>query len=254
MSGIISKKYYDGELDAAPWFSGIVREFVETEMNSAGRHYHTMKHVRDLVSHFVVDVQYDICDAMKIDGPLIAELTPLVRELFPHAVTHDLTYSHLSTNEQVRVFEALADIVLPAVAFHDIVYDPTKNDNEEASARIAFMYLPSELPIEAIQNCILATKTHEANTVAEKIMCDIDMQILSSMWPNYLKYARQIRQEYIHVPFDAYVEGRKGFLEKLDGQPIYHLKLRLCDEEKAQANITREIELLKTKPREFLLV
>jgi predicted metal-dependent HD superfamily phosphohydrolase len=233
MRRLLSQKYalsheYGG-LGACDWFTGDFKDWVISEMNSVGRHYHTMAHVESLASHFTADVQCDMLDGMFND---------------------DL--GHPPTEAD---FNALADIVLPAIVFHDIVYDPTRNDNEERSARIAFARLPAALPLAEIQECIMATKTHKADSLAAKIMCDIDMQVLSKPWFWYLEYARQIRREYIHVPFQDYVRGRSQFLDSVAGKPIYHFPdMSLIDEEQAQYNVRRELELLASQPRNLLLV
>jgi predicted metal-dependent HD superfamily phosphohydrolase len=224
---------YDRDLEycglaATSWFHGTLRDHIISEMNAEGRYYHTFKHCLSLASHFTVDVNRDIAED-KIPG------------VGPQAGWMDGDW------------DELADIVMPAICFHDIVYDAARGDNEERSAHQAFLYLPAGLFIDQIQNAILATKTHEAKSFAEKVMCDIDMQILAAHWPTYLKYARDVRREYIHVPFDAYVTGRSQFLDKTLGKPIFNLPLTLCNEESARYNIERELYHLKHQPKEFLL-
>lgn len=203
-------------LAATDWFKGSLQEYIIGEMNAEGRFYHTMEHIYSLCSHFIGDIAPNFL---------------------------------LETD-----FDEVAEVILPAIAFHDIVYDPTRSDNEELSSAKAFLYLPPNLPIEEIQRCIMATKTHKAQTVTEKIMCDIDMQILSTWWPTYLEYARNIRREYIHVPIDDYVKGRSDFIRKLlHSGSIYHLELTLCSEQGARANLARELANLEERPLDFLL-
>ena len=64
---------------------------------------------------------------------------------------------------------------------------------------------------------------------------------------DYLLYASQIRQEYIHYPHEGYCSGRATVLKKFLEHPRIYASERFYNEreEKARANIQAEIVLLE---------
>lgn len=115
-----------------------------------------------------------------------------------------------------------------ALLWHDVVYDPTRRDNEEASAERARREL-AEAGVDAaecdeVARLILLTKGHR---VAEgdrlgALLVSIDLSILGSGPDRYRAYAAAIRREYAHVPEEAYRAGRAAVLESLlAADPLY---------------------------------
>lgn len=113
-------------------------------------------------------------------------------------------------------FNAALDISIFA---HDIIYDPraNKGDNERMSANIAFDFgvrlgFPREVS-EITHRLTLAT-THDfvPKKIEEQIMVDIDLSLLAIPWSDFVKNSEEIRQEYKHVPTEAFNIGRKAFL------------------------------------------
>jgi predicted metal-dependent HD superfamily phosphohydrolase len=107
--------------------------------------------------------------------------------------------------------------ILFALFYHDIVYKPTSNLNEEKSAELAEARL-SEIayPEQQIKKCkraILATKTHIESTDSDiNYFTDADLCILGQSWENYSTYARNVRKEYSIYPDFIYNRGRKKVL------------------------------------------
>jgi len=68
-----------------------------------------------------------------------------------------------------------------------------------------------------------------------------------SLPPDYLLYASQIRQEYIHYPHESYCSGRAAVLKKFLEHPRIFASERFYSERetKARENIQAEIELLE---------
>ena len=107
-----------------------------------------------------------------------------------------------------------------AVLFHDIVYDATRTDNEEASAVVARRWL-SGAEADSVTALILATKAHDlahADPITRTLL-EADLAILWTPSPRlYAFYAAGIRREYTHVPDDVYRTGRAAVLTRLEAQ------------------------------------
>ena len=139
-----------------------------------------------------------------------------------------------------------------AVWFHDAVYDPRRNDNEEESAAYASVALsragalPTLLP--AVERLILATKTHQTppDDTDCQILLDGDLTVLGSSAADYDRYAWAIREEYAWVPEDEYRAGRKKVLEGFSERDRLYYTEALFEthEAVARANLRREIESL----------
>lgn len=111
--------------------------------------------------------------------------------------------------------------VILAIFFHDIIYDPKSNMNEEKSANlfseVLSTYLDKNLVDKVIQY-IIATKEHNVTDSQDedlRIFIDIDMSILGRERDVYAMYAEKIRREYSHVGERAFSSGRSGFLKKI---------------------------------------
>ena len=111
-----------------------------------------------------------------------------------------------------------------AIWFHDAIYQPDRDDNEERSAYVAFDAIEQvggspELIAEVVR-LIRLTATHDPDPADAPgvVISDADLAILGSTREKYVQYAQGIRQEYSHVPQDAYRAGRaqvlRGFLDR----------------------------------------
>lgn len=107
--------------------------------------------------------------------------------------------------------------LLIASLFHDVVYDPMKVDNEEKSADF-FMNCALEKDnsdILDINQMILDTKTHKANTKLSESFNHYDMNIVERDFNSLLEWEKGIHEEYKGYGDDAYKMGRLKFLESL---------------------------------------
>ncbi len=111
--------------------------------------------------------------------------------------------------------EQLALIAL----FHDIVYDPMRNDNEEQSVELFYKYIDytndNIHDIHIIADCILDTKTHEPRSAISSIFSKMDMNIVLQPFIILLEWESGIAKEYSFLPRIEYVEKRCAFLEKM---------------------------------------
>lgn len=144
------------------------------------------------------------------------------------------------------------EVVLFAIFFHDIIYNPLLKNNEEESAQAAEKYLselnyPAE-KITLVSEFILATKTHinTLNNTDLDYFLDFDLYILGTAQETYQAYAQQIRKEYLIYPDTVYKPGRKRLLQHfLEAPAIFHTPVfRKLYEENARKNIQAEMDTL----------
>jgi len=105
-----------------------------------------------------------------------------------------------------------------AIYYHDIVYKPTKNDNEHQSALI-FEKRISETSFTNLRGCmaqIEATKEHKSSNDNDiNILLDLDLSILGKSPKEYKKYYKNIRKEYQIYPNFMYRKGRRKVLKNI---------------------------------------
>ena len=132
------------------------------------------------------------------------------------------TQSHLldlieQINENKSQYQSQKDYdkMILCALFHDCVYDPMRNDNEEKSAEF-FMNCCQEKnqDILDIKQMILDTKTHEATTPLSEKFNELDMNIVERDFNQLLEWEKGIREEY-KAYCDLYKTGRLQFLESL---------------------------------------
>jgi len=165
-----------------------------------------------------------------------------------HTIEHIASLLRLLDEHGHKVIDR--DAMVLAILFHDIVYDPARHDNEEASAdvaaeRLAQLGLPDRLIIK-VRRYILATRHGESvGTIDETdlaLLLDLDLSVLATAPALYRVYALAIRREYAHVPDVLYRSGRRHVLEGFRARErIYRTELHALWEEPARANLAGEI-------------
>lgn len=182
-------------------------------------------------------------------------LDPIIRRYRePHRRYH--TLEHIAEmlaiideqRERLIEYEPLAF----ATWFHDVVYDPRRDDNEVRSAIVARRTMPKLMVSGWITlrtiALIRATKDHVPPDASfdAALFIDADLAILGSAPDRYNRYAADIRHEYSHLSDDDYNTARAAFLERLlSSDRIYrteHLRTRL--EPQARTNLAHELRIL----------
>lgn len=104
-----------------------------------------------------------------------------------------------------------------ASLFHDVVYDPMRNDNEEKSAEFFEQCCvdKSNQDVKEIKQMILDTKTHKANTKLSESFNYYDMSIVERDFDKLLEWEKGIYEEYKGYGKENYKLGRLKFLESL---------------------------------------
>ncbi|SFC94247.1 HD domain-containing protein [Flavobacterium phragmitis] len=175
---------------------------------------------------------------------------------------HNLT--HLK--EMIESFETYRDKlenpneILFSIFYHDFVYSASKKDNELKSAEYAVSIFTDVKPDsfqkpvgftkpnkQLIFDAICATQQHQHNAIGDiNWLIDFDLKILAKDWDDYKIYFEQIRKEYRIYPDFLYKPGRaKALKHFLENEFIFQTdEFRSLYEEKARANIEKEISLL----------
>ena len=155
-----------------------------------------------------------------------------------------------------------------AVWFHDAVYDPARQDNEERSAALASrgtsaLGLPPALGREA-SRLILATRhvgpdepEGAANPSApgvpgEALVRDIDLAVWGGCWARFLRCERRIAREYSGLPLERFRAGRTALLRCFLRRPFLYAtpEFRRRYERRARENLTHALARLeRAKPR-----
>lgn len=127
----------------------------------------------------------------------------------------------LSTVEDLSAADR--NVLTQAIWWHDVVYDPTRSDNEERSAELAETSVAGDIGNE-VGRLIRLTKTHrvEPGDRLGALLVSIDLSILGADRPRYEAYAAAIRREYAHVPDEAYRSGRSDVLRRFMAMPAIY--------------------------------
>ncbi|MBL6448695.1 hypothetical protein JMN32_20450 [Fulvivirga sp. 29W222] len=155
------------------------------------------------------------------DRKLVEELWEEIRTHYTckHRHYHNLDHLHNLLEQLTEVKAQIKnwDVVLFALFYHDLIYNPVKRDNEEKSARWAEKQLKVlNVPKEVVEKCvrqIRATKGHaEAVDGDINLFTDADLSILGCDYTQYKTYKDQVRREYHIYPDMLYKPGRKKVL------------------------------------------
>lgn len=183
--------------------------------------------------------------SQRIFCDLIAAYSTVGR--FYHTIQH--IHYFLETLEGMELVAIDFSVIQLAAWFHDVIYDPKYQDNEEKSAEYAEVALTElSIPLATIarvKTLILSTKTHQSppDDIDCQILLDADLAILGAAESEYKAYSMAIRQEYSWVPEREYRWRRKQVLDKfLQRNRIYYTsELFLALEERARHNLQGEI-------------
>lgn len=212
----------------APDAAHVFDTHIEPRYSEPHRSYHTLSHIEECIRLF---------DSVAVWGMFDPEA---------------FNYLKSGTKRDLLSLEV-------ALWFHDVVYDPTRSDNEEKSAE----YMEDLLERFDVDREILAdaadlinlTKGHEGPLKgrAARYMLDIDLSILGEEPGKYWAFEHGIRQEYSSVPQEVYNPARIAILSKFkklaDTDELYKVKLfRGVRNNQARQNLTHAIAYLRSMP------
>jgi predicted metal-dependent HD superfamily phosphohydrolase len=171
----------------------------------------------------------------------------------PHRSYHNLShiYSLLMMAEEYYDFIENPILFELSIWFHDLIYDPSRNDNEEKSAERAVELLSPFLAdsfLENLNQMILSTIKHAPilKDHDNELFLDLDMSVLATESKIYEAYTSAIRKEFSIFPDEIYQSGRKSVLKKfVEGESIFLTQFFQENfEEQAIENIQNEIASL----------
>ncbi|MER7503094.1 metal-dependent phosphohydrolase [Nonomuraea pusilla] len=150
------------------------------------------------------------------------------------------------------VFDPVA--VRLAVWFHDAVYEGRPGWDEERSAQLAQSRLPRcgvpAARVAEVARLVRLTAAHDRAEPGDRdaaVLCDADLAVLAG--PGYDAYAAAVREEYAHVPDEAFRQGRAEVLRRLLNTPSLYRTRRGRElwEERARANLAAELAVLERR-------
>ncbi|MGY1634948.1 HD domain-containing protein [Geodermatophilus sp. SYSU D01186] len=174
----------------------------------------------------------------------------------PHRRYHDLAHlaAVLGLVGELAGAAADPDAVRLAAWYHDVVYDPTRADNEQVSAeraRAGLRGLVPEARVEEVARLVLLTAGHDPapDDANGAVLCDADLAVLAGPPESYAAYASAVREEYGHLSDEVFTAGRIAVLEHLLALPaLYRLPAVAAEwTPRARANLTAELTLLRRR-------
>jgi predicted metal-dependent HD superfamily phosphohydrolase len=176
----------------------------------------------------------------------------------PHRRYHDLHHLAAVLGTVAGLDAAAADpaAVRLAAWYHDVVYDPTRQDNEQVSAARARAGLVGLVPAERIaevERLVLLTAGHDPapGDANGAVLCDADLAVLAVTPEAYAAYASAVREEYRHLTDEVFTAGRIAVLEQLLALPaLYRLPAVAAEwTPRARANLAAELTVLRQRSR-----
>jgi predicted metal-dependent HD superfamily phosphohydrolase len=174
----------------------------------------------------------------------------------PHRRYHDLAHlaAVLGIVGELAASATDADAVRLAAWYHDAVYDPRRDDNEQRSAaraRAGLRGLVEERRIAEVERLVLLTAGHDPQPgdADGAVLCDADLAVLASPPDAYAAYASAVREEYGHLPDAVFAAGRAAVLEQLLALPALYRLPAVAERwtAPARANLTAELTLLRAR-------
>jgi predicted metal-dependent HD superfamily phosphohydrolase len=172
---------------------------------SAGRHYHSLHHIHDLLE---LSEKY---------SELLTEKDIVDFSIFYHDIIYNTRRSDNESQSAALASDRLARLNVPA----------------EIRVEVAEF-------IDATKTHQLQSVQHEKDLA---FFLDFDMSVLASDWSEYQIYIQAVEKEYSHLPFEAFRQGRRSFImQTLSARNIYHTdEFHNEYEEKARRNLKKEL-------------
>nr|XP_034302316.1 uncharacterized protein LOC117681522 isoform X2 [Crassostrea gigas] len=148
-------------------------------------------------------------DVLKISGDLPQKWWGVIEGRYSEKQRHYHTLRHLEEMFQHfdKYFKKLnqPELVVLAIFFHDIIYDPKANDNEEESAEVFSQFSKEAGNLEAdktdaVMKWILQTKSHSVKENSDKdlqFFLDMDMAVLGRPSEVFFQTTRSMQIRFV---------------------------------------------------------
>jgi predicted metal-dependent HD superfamily phosphohydrolase len=171
----------------------------------------------------------------------------------PHRRYHDL--AHLAAVLGLVGELGAGDLAAVRLAawYHDAVYDPERQDNEEISAqraRAGLRGLVDDDLVAEVERLVRLTAGHDPapDDANGAVLCDADLAVLAGPPDAYATYASAVRAEYGHLSDEEFTAGRIAVLEHLRSLPtLYRTPAAQPWTATARANMAAELALLRRR-------
>jgi predicted metal-dependent HD superfamily phosphohydrolase len=202
-----------------------------------------------------VDGFVELCARSGIGGVdarrIHADLVERHRE--PHRRYHTLDHvaavlGHLDTTAEGIDDRRALEL---ATWFHDAVYDPSRADNEAASAALAraeLLAAGADQPVvDDVVRLVAVTADHRGTADDEHALCDADLAVLGAGPEGYAAYREAVRAEYGYLDDELAQIGRSAVLRSLlaDGR-LFHSPAFAARAEQARRSLAGELADLET--------
>ena len=196
---------------------------------------------------------WEALGAQTVPGGLFNQLVRAYGETQRHYHTLQHLRECLANWEAASALARRPEEVELALWFHDAVYDPRRQDNEERSAdwaRAGVLAAGCEPSVaDRVAALVLATAKHEApaDDPDTQLLLDIDLAILGAGPARFDEYERQVRAEYSHVDDAGWRAGRARVLAGFLARPRIYSIAAFHDalEQRARRNIARSLAALQ---------
>ena len=183
----------------------------------------------DVGHHEAVEVLLRPWAAAVGAGPASLHVAQSVLERYAEAHRRYHDARHLAeVLAALRLLALDADVPVPVVCaayWHDAVYDPRADDNEQRSAELAASALArlSLAPqvVDEVVRLVLLTVSHDPAPDDRNgaLLSDADLAVLGAAPSRYEQYSADVRREYGHVDEAAFRTGRAAVLRELLARP-----------------------------------
>ena len=203
----------------------------------------------------LTDLLARVCRQSRQCEPAARRVLAMYQEPIRHY--HNLRHiSHcLQEFDSVRENSAHPDALETAIWFHDVIYDPARNDNEQQSADLARRVLTEcgadqAFAAEVAELIMVTLHDRPPCTTDGKLLADIDLSGLGQDPAGFDRDGDAIREEYRHVPDPQFGAGRASLLRRfLDRPHVYYTAVfRDRYEAAARSNLQRTLRRLE-EPR-----
>jgi len=146
----------------------------------------------------------------------------------PQRVYHTLNHIEHCLTHFDRISAQLQNPVAVELAiwFHDVIYAPGANDNEQLSADL-FMELTQDCFDDSLRNTVyqhIMATLHDGSQLDNndtKFMVDIDLSSFALPWPEFSRDSDNLRKEMSCLSDEDYYRKQIAFQQNLINQPRF---------------------------------